>query len=197
MSEERRRQIIEEATQFFGRYGFDKVTIKQLAQACGITEPALYRYFPSKAAIYDEVLNSIKSLLNYDELFRQLESEPDIKKIFPALASHILDFFNNNTELYRLLLYSTLREHAKARTVFRTIRGPYVDFLKNKLDLSYKQGFIRKKNNEITARCFIGMVFDCALGISLWKGFLGKNYKPEEVIANNVPIFINGLLLKP
>lgn len=33
------------------------------------------------------------------------------------------------------------------------------------------------------------------LGASLWKGFQGTHFKPEEVIANNVPIFVDGLMV--
>ena len=192
---DRKNQIISEAMRLFGRYGYDSVTIKQLADACGITEPALYRHFPSKEEIYSAVLDSLRALMNYEGLFEQLGKSDDPGDILSGLAAHILDFFNQNRETYRLLLYSTLREHNKARKIFREIRGPYVKFLAGQLDRLYSEGKIRKKNNEITARCFIGMVFDCALSSTLWKGFQGKNYGPEEIIANNVPIFIGGLSL--
>lgn len=193
MAGERKEQIIREAMRLFGHYGYDSVTIKQLAEACGITEPALYRHFPSKEEIYGAVLDSLKSILNYNELFERLDNETEPGVILTEMASHILDFFNLHRETYRLLLYSTLREHAKGRKLFREIRGPYVKFLTTRLDRLYSEGKIVKKNNEITARCFVGMVFDCALGATLWKGFQGKTYRPADIIANNVPIFVRGL----
>jgi len=193
MAMERKRQIIAEALRLFGRHGFDRVTIKQLAEACEITEPALYRHFSSKEDIYSAVLDSLKTHHSYERLFEQLEKETDLYAILHGLASHILAFFNANRDIYRLLLYSTLREHAKARQVFRDVRGPYVKFLVEQFDRLYGLGTIRKKNNVITARCFVGMVFDCALGSTMWRGFSGKNYRPEDVIANNVPIFVEGL----
>jgi len=189
----RKEQIIDEALKLFGRNGYDSVTIKQLAEACGITEPALYRHFDSKEDIYGAVLDSLKSLLSYQELFDRLEKENEPGAILKGLAAHILSFFNEHRETYRLLLYSTLREHSKARKIFRQIRGPYVEFLAGQLDRLYSEGKVKKKNNEITARCFVGMVFDCALGATLWKGFMGKSYDPEDIIANNVPIFVDGL----
>ncbi|MCK5126175.1 MAG: TetR/AcrR family transcriptional regulator [candidate division Zixibacteria bacterium] len=190
---DRKGQILQEATTLFSQYGYDKVTIKQLANACGITEPALYRHFSSKDAIYGAVLDSLKKFLKHEEIFKELRNESELEAILKGLASHILRFFNSNRELYRLLLYSTLREHRKARQVFRDVRGPYVDFLISQLNRLHDEGKIIDKNNEITARCFVGMVFDCAMGASLWKGYQGKIYKPEEVISNNVPIFIKGL----
>ncbi len=193
MAGERKAQIIKEAMRLFGRHGYDSVTIKQLAEACEITEPALYRHFPSKQEIYNAVLDSLKSILNYSDLFERLENESEADIILTEMAAHILDFFDRHRETYRLLLYSTLREHAKGRKIFREIRGPYVIFLTEQLDRLFSIGKIIEKNNQITARCFVGMVFDCALGATLWKGFLGKSYRPAEIIANNVPIFVRGL----
>jgi len=195
MSSDRKHQIIAESLRLFGRHGYDKVTVKQLADACGITEPALYRHFASKEAIYNAVLDSLKSFQNYAELFTRLERETDLRVILKELAGHIWTFFTAHREIYRLLLYSTLGEHDRAREVFRDIRGPYVQFLTAQLDRLYAAGRIKQRNNEITARCFVGMVFDCALSATMWRGFLGKTYKPEEVMANNVPIFADGLLV--
>lgn len=198
MARNRRIQIREEATRLFGEYGFDRVTIRELAGCCGITEPALYRYYPSKEAIYDDVLESLRSRLNHDELFARLRSEDDLEKLLYGLAVHILDFYLHNTEPYRLLLYSALRNHAKARDVFRAIRGPYIEFLKGRLDQLQEKGAIRKESNtEITSRCFIGMVFDCSLGATIWKGFQGRIYRPRDLLENNVPIYVEGLKARP
>jgi len=193
MAVDRKKQIIEQSMKLFARDGYDGVTIKQIARACKITEPALYRHFPSKKEIYNAVLDSLKTFLDFRELFLSLEQETELKVIMSEMASHILVFFNRHRETYRLLLYSALREHSKARDVFREIRNPYVEFLTEQLDRLYAAGKIKKKNNEITARCFVGMVFDCALNATLWKGFQGKKYRPEQIIDNNVPIFVAGL----
>ena len=190
---DRKGQILKEATRLFSEYGFDKVTTKQLADACGITEPALYRHYSSKETIYDAVLDAIEQRLSSKMFLDKLDGEKDLESLLKSIAQHVLEFFTENRDLYRLLLFSTLREHSKAKRVYQVIRGAYVEFLADQLDRLYEQEIIIQKNNEITARCFIGMVFDCALNITLWKGFEGKVFKPHEVIDNNVPIYVQGL----
>ena len=70
---DRKTQILTEATRLFSEYGYDKVTIKTLAEACGITEPALYRHYKSKDDIYDTVLDSLEERLREtDEFFDNL-----------------------------------------------------------------------------------------------------------------------------
>ena len=193
---DRKKQILTEATRLFSEYGYDKVTIKTLAEACGITEPALYRHFESKDAIYGKVLDSIEERLSNVTIFSDLDKIDDIEQLLLGYATHIINFFSENKDIYRLLLYAALREHPKAKRVYQMIRGSYVKFLIRRLDHFYETGEIIKKNNEITARCFTGMVFDCALGITLWRNYQGKLYKPPDVIANNVPIYVRGLKTK-
>jgi TetR/AcrR family transcriptional regulator, cholesterol catabolism regulator len=189
----RKQQIIEEATRLFSNRGYDKVTTKDLAASCGVSEPALYRYFPSKEAIYDVVLNSLESRLQVKELFDRLENERDVEKLLYDLANHIFEFFRTNQDVYRLMLYSTLGGHAKAKRIYRAVRGTYVDFLIRQLDRFAAAGLILPRNNEITGRCFVGMVFECALSGTLWRGFLGKRYRLDDVVSNNIPIFARGL----
>jgi AcrR family transcriptional regulator len=55
---DRRRQIIEAAVGYFAEVGFDGAT-RALAERLGVTQPLIYRYFPSKdeliRAVYEEV----------------------------------------------------------------------------------------------------------------------------------------------
>ena len=190
---DRKRQILSVATQLFSKGGFDKVTMSELAKACGITEPAVYRHFKSKEAIYDAVLDSIEQRMGTVEVFDRLRAEKDIEPILKGLAVHVISFFEANEDIHRLLLFSALNDHSKARNVYDITRGRFVRFLREQLDRLARAGAVVEKNNEITARCFVGMVFDCALGQTLWKKFAESRFSPSEVIANNVPIYAAGL----
>jgi AcrR family transcriptional regulator len=196
MSGDRKNQIIEEAARLFSRSGFHQVTIKQLAETCGITEPALYRHFLSKEALYDAVLDSLEARLQFNDLFERLEKEAELEAILFGLAKHILALLAEHQDLYRLFLFAALSEHDKARKLDRSIRGPYITFLNGQLIRLSREGKIGQVNSEITARCFVGMVFDWALSATLWKDMQGKNYTPEELLTNNLPIFLNGLSVR-
>ncbi|UZE46932.1 TetR/AcrR family transcriptional regulator [Rhodopseudomonas sp. P2A-2r] len=55
--QDRRRQILDEAADFFSQFGLTAQT-RGLAAACGISQRLLYRYFPTKEALLDEVYKS-------------------------------------------------------------------------------------------------------------------------------------------
>ena len=56
--EERERLIAREAVQFFCEVGFDGQT-RELAKRLHITQPLLYRYFPSKEALIERVYQEV------------------------------------------------------------------------------------------------------------------------------------------
>jgi AcrR family transcriptional regulator len=55
-AEERRVGIVEAAKPLFARHGFAGTTTRQIARAAGVSEALLFQHFPSKAALYREIL---------------------------------------------------------------------------------------------------------------------------------------------
>lgn len=55
-TERRREGIVAEAERLFAQHGYKGVAMSQLAEACGITKPALYYHFRDKQGLYVEVL---------------------------------------------------------------------------------------------------------------------------------------------
>jgi len=117
--QDRAAQIIKEATRLFSRNGYEKVAIKQIADACDISEPAIYRHFDSKESIYIAVLDSLENRVSVKNIFEELSKEEDIEKLLFRLAEHILAFYGKNKDVYRLLLYSSLGGHQRAKKVVR------------------------------------------------------------------------------
>ncbi|RMD92917.1 MAG: TetR/AcrR family transcriptional regulator [Alphaproteobacteria bacterium] len=57
-SEERRREFVTKAIEFFAEEGFESST-RELARRLGVTQPLLYRYFPSKDDLIAEVYETV------------------------------------------------------------------------------------------------------------------------------------------
>ena len=56
--DDRRREFVAKATEFFADEGFDGGT-RDLARRLGVTQPLLYRYFPSKDDLIKEVYRTV------------------------------------------------------------------------------------------------------------------------------------------
>lgn len=59
LDEEKRSRILAAARDAFGADGFQKTTIKGIAQATGIAQGTLYTYFKNKEKLFDEVVEEI------------------------------------------------------------------------------------------------------------------------------------------
>jgi AcrR family transcriptional regulator len=56
--EDRRQEFLRKATEFFSEEGFNGGT-RELARRLGVTQPLLYRYFPSKEELIKEVYRKV------------------------------------------------------------------------------------------------------------------------------------------
>jgi len=56
--DDRRKEFIRKATEFFADEGFNGGT-RELARRLGVTQPLLYRYFPSKDDLIEEVYRTV------------------------------------------------------------------------------------------------------------------------------------------
>jgi AcrR family transcriptional regulator len=56
--DDRRREFVAKATEFFSEHGFAGGT-RALARSLGVTQPLLYRYFPSKDELIKEVYRTV------------------------------------------------------------------------------------------------------------------------------------------
>jgi len=54
--EGRRKAIVGAAMPLFARHGFAGTTTKEIAKAAGVSEALVFQHFPSKAALYQEIL---------------------------------------------------------------------------------------------------------------------------------------------
>jgi AcrR family transcriptional regulator len=106
---ERRAQILARASEFFAEYGLTAQT-RALAAACGVAQRLLYRYFPSKSALLDEVYReAIVSPFKAVWLVQ-------LRDRGQSFEQRLLDFYQNyyrtvlTRKWLRLFLYASLAE---------------------------------------------------------------------------------------
>jgi TetR/AcrR family transcriptional regulator len=77
---ERRRCVVDSAVRVFSRASYHAATTAEIARECGVTEPVLYRHFPSKRELYlaclDAAWEHVRSL--WEEALAQ-EPDPALK----------------------------------------------------------------------------------------------------------------------
>ena len=106
---ERKAMILARAIDFFAEYGLTAQT-RALAAACGVAQRLLYRYFPSKAALLDEVyheaiVSPFKAVWLVQLKDRTRPIETRLVDFYRAYYSTVL-----TRKWLRLFLYASLAE---------------------------------------------------------------------------------------
>jgi AcrR family transcriptional regulator len=101
--EETRERILDVALELFNDQGYDKTSLREIAERLGITKAALYYYFERKEDILLELhlrLHEIgREIL---EQLGELEDERDIVAAWPAFLDQFVDAVLENRDLFRM-----------------------------------------------------------------------------------------------
>lgn len=191
--EDRRRQILDVAGGLFARCGYEGASIKEIADACDVSQAMLYRHFPSKEKLYLSVVEDKILQLDNQSFLANLDKSLSLEELLRTLALQILAMGERDPEINRLLLFGTLKGSGEASELFRVWRQPFVDYIEKELAERKRRGEIRNVDPHITARSFVGMLMDCSVSCFLWPEFGYEEFDPEKAIANNVGVFVRGL----
>lgn len=87
---ETRRTIVQVAERLFATYGYRAVTTRQIAEACGITQPALYRHFSDKQDLYVAIITASSTQL-HSVLERIMQRHKSVHERLRLIALHMLN----------------------------------------------------------------------------------------------------------
>lgn len=94
MFSERQQQIVETAIKIIAHKGIQNLTIKNIANEIGISEPALYRHFDSKLEILKAVITNFQIIMK-PALEKLKESVNSLNKIEYFISEHFKIFSLN------------------------------------------------------------------------------------------------------
>ena len=138
-SDERRRAIVMAAVPLFARKGFAGTTTREIAEAARISEALLFKHFPSKQHLYDEILNWLGC--QGDPALERLATLPAATDTLVCLVRfmvgrYVLGSEAERAELsprLRLVLNSFLEDGSYARQLFEGVRERVIPYFEASL----------------------------------------------------------------
>lgn len=115
----RRQQILEVLAGELERHPGNKVTTASLAKAVGVSEAALYRHFPSKARMYEELISFAEQTV-FSRINQINQEAKDADWKCERICILVMTFASKNPGITRLLMGDVLvgeKERLRRRTV--------------------------------------------------------------------------------
>ncbi len=88
----RQEEITREAIKLIAEKGIQGVTIKNLAHAINVSEPALYRHFKNKTSILLAILDSFHVLMPQSEIIEIFRTKTPLERIIFLFTEHFKKF---------------------------------------------------------------------------------------------------------
>ncbi len=97
-----RSQVLAAAEAEFGRNGFHAASVADIARLAGVAHGTVYRYFPSKEALFADVVREINRQLRA-QIRRQTDGLADRRAAEQAGFRAFFDFIGEHARMYRVV----------------------------------------------------------------------------------------------
>ncbi|MDD4286367.1 MAG: TetR/AcrR family transcriptional regulator [Eubacteriales bacterium] len=78
LSKEKQRSVIDAALQCFGKHGYKKASMRDIADLSGVSKPMLFHYFGTKLALYAFLTDYVKNTVMKGYQLHQLDGVEDL-----------------------------------------------------------------------------------------------------------------------
>lgn len=187
---QRQASLINAAASLFAANGFTGTTTKRIANAAGVSEALLFKYFPTKHALYTAILEEKAQYSGLREAVEEAAKQQDDVRLFTVLANYRIRKGADPT-LFRLLLFSALEGHKMSDMFFQQQYRAFHDLLASYIRRRIEDGAFRRVDPLLAARAFFGIIVHHRLLHDIFG--LPMHLTHEDVVAEYVSLFLGGL----
>jgi AcrR family transcriptional regulator len=192
-AEERREAILREGLRCFAANGYSGTTTREVAARVGITEAALYRYFPNKEALYAAIIARKIATPSLVEQLADDAARRDDVAVFTGVARGVLERGTRDPEFVRIMFFTALESHALAAPLFTSHVGPLREFVTEYVRQRIEDGAFRSIDPVLGARAFLGMIRDHLIVCTVHDPAEIHRQPIESVVATFVELFLTGI----
>lgn len=183
--EQTSRDLLEAARRVLAFKGYHDTKIADIARAANVGVGTFYLYYPTKQAIFLELVEDTVRRLRQEVESVEAKSSDPLERARLGMAT-FLRFAQDNRELFRIVF-----GHGSAfHEVVRRAQEQFVQDAVTNIQAGMQAGLFRGKRADLVAQAIIGMALR---SVSWW---LDQTEVPvEDVSETLIDLALNGLLL--
>lgn len=160
-----RQRQLNAAEALFGEKGYYDTSIVDITQRAQVALGTFYIYFPSKLAIFRELVRELNQRLRH-ELRRVTAGLTDRAEIERVGLQAFFLFVRKHKNLYRIVQQAELVDQKLYRWYYRKFAEGY----SRGLSAAMKKGELRQLDPECLAYCLMGVAHFLGMRWVLWEG---------------------------
>ncbi|OGO61337.1 MAG: hypothetical protein A2029_10310 [Chloroflexi bacterium RBG_19FT_COMBO_47_9] len=189
-SEETRNKIIEAANQLFSKTGYDATGVAEICQAAGVSKGAFYHHFPTKQAVFMEILNSY--LNGLDTGFNLMRQEiHDVPQVILQMAEMVGSIFQTaDIHLPIFLEFWTQANHDPQ--VWEATIAPYhryKSYFAEMIQEGIHEGSLQPVDAQLAARVLVSL----AVGMLMQSLFDPQVTNWQSEARQSMELLMNGI----
>jgi AcrR family transcriptional regulator len=189
-SEETRNKIFEAANQLFSKTGYDATGVAEICQAAGVSKGAFYHHFPTKQAVFMEILNSY--LNGLDTGFNLMRQEiHDIPQVILQMAEMVGSIFQTaDIHLPIFLEFWTQAKHDPQ--VWEATITPYhryQSYFAEMIQEGINEGSLQLVDAQLAARVLVSL----AVGMLMQSLFDPQVTNWQREARQSMELLMNGI----
>ena len=188
----RKQQILQAATEVFGRSSFDDASVSEIARKAGVAEGTIYQYFKNKQDLFFSIPHE-KTEAFSEQLNAHLEGVTDARDRIRKLVWYYLYFFKTNPDYARSLMLEmrVSRDFRKSGSYkgIRRFTHQALEILKE----GQEQGIIRRDVDLYLSRQLLLGILEHVVTRWLLKGEREDMLKRHDAVSDLV---LNGVCVQ-
>jgi len=185
----RKEEILEEATRLFAAKGYAHAKIDDIALRLGIAKGTIYRYFPTKKALFLAVADNAMAELQDSMHAITSKIEDPLERISAGVRAH-LAFFDRHRDLIEVFVHERAEFRDRKKPTFLSYREKNIKDLEALLKDMKKAGLVR----DISASATAEILGDMLAGTVHTHFLRGSRRELSKLAPRIVDVFFNGVL---
>jgi AcrR family transcriptional regulator len=193
-AETTRDKILEASLKLFSQKGFLGATTREIAREAGVAEVTLFRHFPSKEALFEEVIRRYSFLPALKGILPGLE-RAGYEEAILEIARRFLERLEERKDLIRIMLAERHHYPSQVKGIVRGFLGEMIRMLADYFRQLQARGILRDFDPDVGAKAFLGSLFAYVNFLGFFLGTSGRGGHDDRFAEEFVKLFIEGTIM--
>jgi TetR/AcrR family fatty acid metabolism transcriptional regulator len=195
LHQQRRKMILAAAATVFAQKGYQRATVKEIAEQAGISAGTIYLYFKDKRELLLRIAEALVRAMTQD-LLVQVPRDND-----PAFLQHLLRerfiTIDQNWALFRVLAAEMWTDAALRSQYLSQVITPTVSAVEDYLRARIAEGQVRPCNPQVVATALVGSVLIFAMLAEVAPENPPAEASRETLVQELADFFLYGVIAAP